>query len=119
MLLALAFVAVALRVMVPTGFMVRADAGAGFPLIICTGQGELKVLPNAPDHAPDDGDHHAAPCVFAGHGLAAEPPTAPQVQAVAYAVFTPAQPSLQRDLAPGRGLAAPPLPARGPPVLTI
>ena len=118
MLLTLAVLAVAIRVLIPSGFMVRAEADGGFPLIICTGQGEMVVaatLLGDPHKAPADSDRHDSPCAFAGHGVAAEPPVITDVRPVVFTAFTPLAPSLHRDLTPGRGLAAPPLPARGPP----
>ena len=121
LLLTLAVLAVALRVLIPTGFMVRSDAEGGFPLIICTGQGEVIVKPGAlggQQEAPSDGEQHDSPCAFAGQGVAAALPQFADVRPVVFSAFTPRAPRLHRDLAPGRGLAAPPLPARGPP-LTI
>lgn len=114
---ALALVALALNVLIPQGFMPAAGGGAGSPIVICTGHGPLVVAPEGPAKAPHPGGDagHGSVCAFAGH---AGPPLAPPMSA-GPAVWLDAQgpaPVLAvADLAPGRGLAAPPPPARGPP----
>jgi hypothetical protein len=117
---ALAVFALAVRILVPQGFMVAPHETPGaFPLVICTSQGAVDLGATG-GHAPDGkaAGHHA-PCVFAGHAAA----PAPGLLAVARAVYAVHQPitsaSVRRDLAPGRGLSAPPLPARGPPARLI
>jgi hypothetical protein len=125
--LALAALAVLMKVLVPPGFMAAPRANdLPFALTLCTSQGPLIVepggrLPGSPqDHAPGGKAAHDSPCAFAGHGAAGPAPeglVAPAADVVAYAAA--ATPARRFDLAPGRGLAAPPLPARGPPVRTI
>jgi hypothetical protein len=119
----LAALAVALKVLVPAGFMAAAHSAAGFPLVLCTDHGAVTI--DAADLAggktgkrtPADKPGHDGPCVFAGHGAAAPAPSGFSVAAVEFVAYRAAQPSFaRRDLAPGRGLAAPPLPARGPPI---
>lgn len=120
--LTLAVLAVALKVLIPAGFMTAAPTNdLPFALVLCTGQGAMVVapgdiLPGQEEPANADKVAHDAPCVFAGHGLGAPAPNlldATRVEFVAYAVTSPPVPTVV--LAPGRGLAAPPLPARGPP----
>jgi len=93
---------------------------AGLTLVLCTGHGPLTIRASG---EPADGKTHPsgkmthpAPCMFAGHGAAAPAPDPGLFQR---ADLTPAAgpaPSPSReDLAPGRGLAAPPPPSRGPP----
>lgn len=116
--LTLAALAVAMKVLLPPGFMVG-KADGGFPLVICTSKGvEIVHQDGAPaDSGSQSG--HDAPCAFAGHGAGAAPPSLAAPEAVAYAAYAapPIRPLV--GLAPGRGLAAPPLPARGPPHIAI
>lgn len=115
---ALALLAVGLRILIPVGFMPgQAAHGQGLALVLCTGEGPLPF--NAADDkggAPGKASHDGA-CVFAAQGAAGPEPSIEPVIAVAYADGEPLVQRPQTDLAPGRGLAAPPLPARGPPIL--
>ncbi|CAN5483857.1 hypothetical protein BH10PSE4_BH10PSE4_30400 [soil metagenome] len=123
--LALALLAVAFKVLVPAGFMTASQPANGLPfaLVLCTGQGPV-VVPSGDalghrDKAPADKPAHDAPCPFVSHGVAAPPPSALAIAKVEFVTFEPAPPARRVHLAPGRGLAAPPLPARGPPSLLI
>jgi hypothetical protein len=116
--LALAAFALALQVFVPSGFMVSSQNGRGV-IVICTGHGPLTV-------ASDDGKAPApskkttnAPCAFAGHAAAFTAPLAVPLAGPAFIVPQDTGPRRLASLAPGRGLAAPPPPARGPPRLLI
>jgi hypothetical protein len=121
--LALAALALAVKVLVPPGFMAAPaeSAANGFPLVLCTGHGALVL--DAADasstdrrKAPDQKPSHDGPCTFAGHSVAAPAPALAASGVVEFADYARAAPSATpSDLAPGRGLAAPPLPARGPP----
>ncbi len=124
--LTLATLAVALKILIPPGFMAGPQVGdLPFALVLCTAQGAVTVAPgDAPaghadhDKAPADSAHDS-PCVFAGHGLNAAPPNLIDVAAVEFVAY-PYRPHADiADLAPGRGLTGPPLPARGPPSLLI
>ena len=118
--------ALMLKVLVPAGFMVGPpSSGLPFPLVLCTSQGPLVVdggeaLPGHHEggRAPG-GQAHDSPCAFAGHGAGAPPPSDLPVAAIAFVAFREPAPTLAPDVAPGRGLAGPPLPARGPPTLRI
>lgn len=125
-LLALAMLAVTLKIMVPTGFMpdVQPRNGLPFALVLCTGEGAKVVQPGEALGQRQGGDHdgksvHDVPCPFAAHAAGAPPPglfVATGAGAVSYVVPpTPASPAI----APGRGLAAPPPPPTGPPVILI
>jgi hypothetical protein len=121
--LTLATLAIALKILVPPGFMAAASsADPRFALTLCHGEATMPGDgPMRHDHdgrTPAKGVHHA-PCVFAGHGLGVPAPNALEATIAEYFAFDRAPTVAVRDLAPGRGLAGPPLPARGPPVLLI
>lgn len=109
-----------LKVLVPPGFMVGGPAAeTPFALVLCTAQGMVTIADAdrpVDDGDPDGGAADTAPCAFAAAAQVAPPPFV----ASAPAVFTHVERvQAQRavHLAPGRGLAAPPPPARGPPSL--
>ena len=111
--LALVVFALAIKVLVPPGFMVAADSHA-FPLVICTGHGPLILDGHgdqkAPSHKTSD-----APCAFAGSGT---PPTPTVTATVAEPVAISVDPAIggqSPDQTPGRGLAAPPPQSHAPP----
>lgn len=112
--LALALLALAVKVAVPAGFMVAAPgAGVGFPLVICTGHGPVLAHP-----AGEKGDSKAkpdAPCAFAGQSAAAETAVAAPVGGPVYWLAV-APNQIRTTPTPGRGLAAPPPPSQAPPV---
>jgi hypothetical protein len=116
-MIALALVALALRVLIPSGFMVAdAKTNHGYPVVICTGHGTL-TLDSSGDHkSPAPKSKPDAPCAFAGMAT----PVAPTLAALAppsYRLSQPAPAEVRPDQIPGRGLAAPPPPAIGPPRL--
>lgn len=114
-IVALLALALFVRALVPAGWMpVAGPDGVHFAL--CPDQ--APVAHAAPGHHGGN-DHGQAPapdqpCAFAGLGLAADaPPPAP----VILPATIPAMPAqvLRTAVAVGRGLAAPPPPATGPP----
>ena len=121
--MALAFLAVALKVAIPAGYMVAGPTNdSPYAIVLCTDQGRILVQPGEAmsttgqhDKAPGEAQGGDGHCLFAGHAAHAPPPSifaAAPVQFVAYeapGVF--ARPSVS----PGRGVSGPPLPARGPP----
>ncbi|HEX4712718.1 hypothetical protein [Phenylobacterium sp.] len=117
--LALVALSLAVKVLVPAGFMVAADGGTP-GLVICTGHGPvtLAALGEGPSKAPAQ-KKSDAPCAFAG---STTPPTPSLVAAIAEPY---AQPPLRiaairsSHVAPGRGLAAPPPPSHAPPIFSI
>ena len=108
---AMALMAVLVRAIVPTGFMIAPERGLN--LVICSGFGPAasRTDGDAPSKAPHKGEQ---PCAFAGFH------TATSTDAVAW-IFAPSEwvdaapRLLSLDLAPGRGLAAPPPPSHAPP----
>ena len=112
----LAMMALVLRVMIPQGFMVAdAGTGSGVPIVMCSGFGAYVMdLPGDPKAPPVK--KHDAPCAFAGQIT----PLTPTVTILAPAprpVVHIAHDVAMTDQAPGRGLAAPPPYAIGPPRL--
>ncbi|MEI9851811.1 MAG: DUF2946 family protein [Sphingomonas sp.] len=115
--LALLALALAVRVLVPAGWMPM--QGQGFAITLCTGagaveawvdaDGELGKRPAAPD--TERGRH----CAFAGLGgpLLGDAPDA--ALAIPFAPEAAAAKPPALTAAIGRGLAAPPPPATGPP----
>ncbi|MBK8375631.1 hypothetical protein [Sphingorhabdus sp.] len=113
--LALIVLALAVRALVPTGYMVGGDA-KGISVYVCDQAGGEAKLVTLPMGTKDSGDHQkdkSDVCAFAGLGAAVDSvdgvTSAPQITAVA--VSTP----ITQTPVPGRGLAAPPPPATGPP----
>lgn len=124
--LMLACMAIALRVLIPQGYMVAPSAPSGsVPIMLCTAQGVRTVnidatghIVDAPAEAPADsngGPPSDGHCAFSGLGAAfmAEAP-----RLIALAVWRPANVAiiLAPQTTPGRGLAAPPPPPTGPPL---
>jgi hypothetical protein len=122
----LATFAIALKILIPPGFMTGVPTNdTPFALVLCTGQGAMVVHPG--DALPGRGDHdsapagssHDSPCVFSGHALGAPPPSLVDAVVVEFVAYAYRPQAAVTDLAPGRGLTGPPLPARGPPALLI
>lgn len=109
--------ALLLRALIPAGWMPSADAGRWVEL--CTAQGQITAFVDNQgtihrEGAPGD-DRAAEHCAFAGIGAPALIP--PMAGALAHASVPAPLPLTGsiRDAIPGRGLAAPPPPATGPP----
>ena len=113
----LALTAIALRALIPVGWMPGSDHAAhGAPLVICTASGVQTVYPDSGGHAPIPAKpaHHNI-CPFAGAGPLAEGTSAPAMivppvyaDVPTLAVQEPARP-LSR-LAGAAGPRAPPAP---------
>jgi hypothetical protein len=114
---ALAFVALLFNVLAPPGYMLAGQAaGRTISVVLCTAQGPVAVAPDhgqIPTHKPSSD----MPCAFAGHGVGAAPPVSVLVGLAGLAVYRRPVALAASDLAPGRGLAAPPPPSQGPPLL--
>jgi hypothetical protein len=111
--LALVALALVLRVAIPAGMMVG-RAPSAFSLVVCTGHGPMVVGPDASPKAPARRPSQAA-CDFAAAATPGTPPPLTIVsQPLAVAARRTAGP-FAADLAPGRGLAAPPPPSHAPP----
>lgn len=109
----------------PEGWMPGKTATGDFAIVACDGMQTATGMPMATGMAMSHDTSHPTPsknpssghpCTFAGIGIADAPPPqlaidaplAPYVAAGAFAVGA---------IVPGRGLAAPPPPATGPPAL--
>lgn len=109
------------RGLTPDGWMPVASASGGIELAVCNGLGPEDRMVLTADgkiqhKAPAKGQAGDHPCAFAGIGIVDTPP--PVALAVPPAFEADAQPSAALAVtAPGRGLAAPPPPATGPPAL--
>lgn len=117
--LILATLALSLKIMIPAGFMT--SAASPFQLVLCSSQGIVAVdgdqIPL--DHQDPIQASHDKPCAFSGHGAAFAPPVLLELTSAAFEGYAAARPEPHVSVAPGRGLAAPPPPSRGPPSLLI
>jgi hypothetical protein len=114
--LALIVLALAMRVLVPTGFM-PTDAPHGLTISLCTGSGAIDVILDVDDKGPVKSSHQAQgePCTFAAGLGGAILWGLPLQLAVALPLLVDlADETAIADLTPHR-LAAPPPPAQGPP----
>jgi hypothetical protein len=109
------------RGLAPEGWMPVADAAGGIEIALCNGNGPDDAMVLTPDgklhhKTPASGHTGDHPCAFAGLGMADAPPPLPAVTAP---VSLDRRQVVSADTAavPGRGLAAPPPPATGPPIL--
>jgi len=109
--------ALALRVIIPSGFMPSSERG--FALTICTGMDTQTVWMDKSGklHKEDPSKGKSVehqPCAFAGAAMAADVLSADfQVAMAPVALAIPV--FAKREVSVGAGLAAPPPPAIGPP----
>lgn len=114
---ALIVLALALRVIIPSGFMPSSERG--FALTICTGMDTQTVWMDKTGklHKEDPSKGKSVehqPCAFAGTAMAADVLSADfQVAMAPLALAIPV--FAKREVTVGAGLAAPPPPAIGPP----
>lgn len=123
---AIALLAMLVRALVPAGYML-AEAGTpdgrylvvqmcddhrGVSRFVNLDTGEIVEKSANPDDASDK--NNDAPCVFASAVQMTSPPSL--VAPVVFAHAVPAEFIPQVSVTPGRGIAAPPPPATGPPV---
>lgn len=119
-LLAFVVMALAARMLVPSGWM-PSFADGRTTITLCTGAGmvEAWVDEDGAIHKekPAGSSTHDQPCAFVGLGAVADIPVG---VAFAHQIIQPATPPLHfgaTNVAIGLGLAAPPPPAIGPPTL--
>ncbi len=123
--LALLACALALRLLIPAGWMPVVDA-TGLHLTLCSGSGPIEPVTHHDMKAMAGTAHHHQhhheqgmpdhPCAFAGLGLALAEPVLPEIALIAPVVEATVA-VIPATVAIGRGLAAPPPPPTGPPAL--
>jgi hypothetical protein len=124
--MAIALIAMAIRALVPAGFMVAPDRDRWLVVTLCSGSGSTQTLLNLGAGAHDDGERpanreqdsgvHQAPCVFAAVAHLAAPVGLADVVRPK-PIVAPIAIASSHWVAIGRGLAAPPPWATGPPAL--
>jgi hypothetical protein len=111
--LTLVVLALAMKVIVPPGFMLASDAGAP-RIAVCTGHGAMAMNDpsgsKAPAHKTSD-----TPCAFAGSVTPPAPALVATIAEPLAIVVELLAGQTPDDLAPGRGLAAPPPQSHAPP----
>lgn len=118
-----ATLALVARVAVPAGWMPAQDEAGAVRITICTGYGLQQAWidaegtlhtgsPDADGEHSGDGQPH---CPFTASAMPLALGDMPELPAVPYPAESARTEALP-DLAPGRGLAAPPPPQTGPPV---
>ncbi len=115
----LLFAALAVRAIIPAGWMPSSERA--FAITVCTGIDTKTIWldrqgkTHKQDPAHDKGANHA-PCAFAGMAMASDVPVP-----VAFELLAPSVTVIPRltsaNVTVGQGLAAPPPPSTGPPIL--
>ncbi len=112
--------AMAVRFMVPAGWMPSAERS--FAVTVCTGVNMSTVWIDTKGkiHKSDPAKHESAdhePCAFAGMAMAADAPSSvtalPAISHISDRLVAATMPT-----SIGKGLAAPPPPSTGPPILS-
>ena len=114
--LGLLALALLMRVMVPAGWMPA--AGNGMAITLCTGMGPVAAWIDADGKVHKQGPSDSRsdqPCAFSGLGTAFDLPTVHDVSAAPLPAGLPLLAAQAATVDIGRGLAAPPPPATGPP----
>jgi hypothetical protein len=111
--------ALIVRSAAPEGWMPVVNAAGGIEIALCNGTGPETVMVLGADgalhkKAPVSGHTNDHPCAFAGMGVGDAPPIVAAVTP-APAPTESLSPATPLASFPGRGLAAPPPPAIGPP----
>ena len=117
LMMALAMMA---RLLVPAGFMPMTGADGAPTLVMCTGTGPMAMPAMARAdtrrHDPAQGHDADHACPFAAMAAAADFARAP-LPPLAFAAIVAVTLAAVHHSIPGRGLAAPPPPKTGPPLL--
>ncbi len=120
LMLALLALTLAMRVIVPSGFMPTTGTDGMVRISLCTGMGPqtawLDKSGQVHKEAPGKGQHDPQPCGFGVLALGTDVPNEPAVEPlIPLNVSAALLPNFA--VAIGRGLAAPPPPSTGPPIL--
>lgn len=118
----LALLAMALQLLVPPGFMPARINDLPFAVVICTAKGGIAVAPGEALPGQDDSsgqDRGSASCqmVAQPHLALPAPDLRDWTRPVFFALASPCP--CPAAVSPGRGVSGPPLPARGPPSLSL
>ncbi len=109
----------ALRLLMPPGFMPGGSADGGHLIKMCHGTGPVPMAVHTPadrSPPPSSGQHHEAPCIFAAAGSAAPPTVAALAIAPPSAAdFSPPGPERSAERRPIHRAH----PARGPPPILL
>jgi len=107
----------AMRLLVPAGWMPMASGG--YAITLCTGMGAVSAWVdkdgNIHKQKPASSENSQQPCAFAGFAAALDAPELPAALAPVVAQSGGVFAAAFGGLAIGRGLAAPPPPPTGPP----
>jgi hypothetical protein len=114
---ALTSLALLLQILAPPGFMVSTDPAVR-GLVVCTGHGPFVVSPQPGKPAKAPKSTSPGPCVFAAHGAAPPPSIATLIPTAEPNAGNSASGAVF-DVAPSRGLAAPPPPSQAPPPIPV
>ncbi len=120
LMLALLVLTLAIRVIVPSGFMPTTDDNGMIRISMCSGMGPQTAWLDKSGHVhkdpPTKGQHDPQPCGFGALTVGAEMSNTPAIEPP---VLFSEDPSFLPAIAPsiGHGLAAPPPPSTGPPIL--
>jgi hypothetical protein len=109
--LLMALVAISMRAALPVGYML-ADTDGRVVVSLCNG-GAMTLDLSKSEHGKQS--HHDAPCPYAATAHAAAPPSEAISLALPAIVVVA---SARAQVRPGQGLAAPPPPSTGPPILS-
>ena len=120
-LCALLLGALLLRMLVPAGFMLAADARGAPALVLCDGvappAATMPAMHGGHHHAPaDPAQRHEAPCPYAALAAPVLPPL-PPVVAAPVAPAGPSAPVVRPTAWSTAGPAAAPPPSTGPPLV--
>ncbi len=120
LMLALVALTLVLRVIVPGGFMPTTDADGMVRIAMCSGTGPqtawLDKSGQVHKEAPGKNQHDPQPCGFGALAQGADVPDAARVAELAPSGAEEPVPA-RFTVTIGRGLAAPPPPSTGPPIL--
>jgi hypothetical protein len=115
----LAVFALLVQVLTPVAALANSNVAGGE--VICTAAGAVHGAGSSAGHPAPAGRHDGAGCDHCVCPVAAASPPGASAdpRPVRYALGAAPVRATHEGLAPGRGLAAPPPPSRGPPPLTI
>lgn len=111
----LAILALAMKLMVPPGFMPGSTIGQ--PIVLCSGQGPMMAMDHGVGHKPAEAPRHGSErsCAFSGLAAASLDAALDTPGIGPAPVLREPLAAIRYHAAPGRGMAAPPPPSHAPP----